>query len=795
MRHPILSIFLCASLLVTATPRVDATTVCATSVAQVNVAIAQAAGDSSGMTIQIAAGNYTLPAVGFDNASLPALHNLVIQGGYNNDCSAHSNGAATTVFTGSAGAGLRLKAIGDLRLSDISFVGLQGHSELTLLGSESDDLIVERASFRDSVSTALQLQSADGESGRISMQNVLVFGASNSSGCVVMVTGNSGKALVANNTIVDSTASMGLCLSGQMEKQAYANVAWNVSGTDFANTGSNVLSVRNLYGEISGSLDPASNGDISSDPAFVNPAAADFDLAPGSPAINSGGTFLPGGLANLDLQGSSRVKGSQVDRGALESAVSDLAVFTVSNAGDGVSEEGDPGTLRRAISDANAAGQAALIEFAIPGGCGIHQILINRTLPLVAVPMIIDGTTQPGSSENTSANAFNAQICVVIAPDPAASPPASLGLLVLSTVDTSVTVRGLGFSGFFRPLIFTSGSGHRVLGNQFGGTLSLGATQLPLQPNTNSIYITNGSSDTLIGGPDRVDRNVIAGATGFTGTGLLLNSGSSHAVEVRNNLIGIDRDGLLAAPLGQGVAASGSGHIIVDNKIGGCSTTGIRLATADHVTVQNNDIGGLLPNGVGIILSGSSLNTIGAAGADTGRGNRITNNVSGAVWIDSTSGIFNRVRDNQLTVVESPLGEDAMVLDLGEQGSDPNDPGDGDNGPNNRLNYPELTNPIHAGDTLSFTANLDVPIGDYTLDVYTADRCLSNGRAMADRKLLTLNVAKSQMGAVIVPVALPASALNPIVLGATLTDSGGNTSELSNCLDVDRIFANDFESH
>ena len=791
MRHPKLSLFLCALMLGAAAHQAEATTVCATSVAQINSAIAQAATDSTGMAIQVPAGVYTLSGTGFDNASAPAVRDLSLQGGYSDDCSTHTNGAATTLFTGTGGAGLRLQANGSLRFSDMSFMSLQGHSELTLRGTESDDLIVERVTFRNSVSIPLLVQMADGESGRISMQNVLVFGASNPGGCVAIVAGNAGSAVIANNTITASSASMGLCLRGQMEKRAYANIAWGISGTDFVNTGADALSVDNVYAESSGTLAAGSGGDLSSDPDFVDAVNGNFSLALGSPSINSGGTYLPGGLSSVDLAGSVRVYGSQVDRGALEAEVNDLALYTVTNAGDGNAEDGDPGTLRRAISDANNGAVPALIQFAIPGGCP-QDINIDHALPEIAVSMVIDGTSQPGSSVNTSASGFDAHICVVIAAS-ASVPSVSQAVLINSPVPTSVTVRGLGFSGIDSPLIFFTGSGHRVLGNQFGGSLPTGPLFVTLQPNSISVAFSGSSIDSIMGGPDRIDRNLVAGHSGFTGIGVLVGGVSNHATEVRNNLIGMDR-GMTPAALGQGIVAVNSGHVITDNRIGSCSTDAIRLATADHVIVQNNDIGGTLPNLVGIILNaGSSSNTIGAAGADTGRGNRITNNLAGAVWIDSTAGIFNRVRDNQLTVVEAPLGDDAMVLDLGEQGADPNDDGDADTGPNNRLNYPVLGSPAHAGGVTSFMASVDVPIGEYTLDVYAAGSCLSNGRAMANQKVLTTHVSKTQSGSVNVPVVLPANVLNLTFLGATLTDNGGNTSELSNCLDVDRIFANGFE--
>jgi hypothetical protein len=769
-----------------------ATTVCASSLAEINSAIASAASDDTGMTIHVVAGDYTLDAAGFDNASAPARHSLSLEGGYDADCIAHTSGSSTTTFTADFPAGLRLSAFGNLVLRDLTFSGLQLESALSLRGNESDDLIVERVTFRDTISVPLLLQMDATESGRISLQNNLFFGSSNPGGCVVTLSGSKGRALIANNTIADSTADMGLCLQGQMEKRSYANVVWGITGTDIVNTGSPLLSVRNIYGELTGTLQISSVGNISVDPLFTAAGSGDFSLAAGSPAINSGGTFLPGGLATLDSFGATRVTGSQVDRGALESANSDLFVFAVSNTGDGPGVSGDPGTLRRAISDANATGMPSLIKFQIPGGCGIQQIVIDRALPLIDVPMVIDGSTQPGSTVNTSDAAFDAQICVVIAAS-AAVPSVDQALFVLSQNETAVTVRGLGFSGFFAPLIFATGSGHRVIGNQFGGALPNGAGVLDLLPNTRSIWF-NGGSDSIVGGPDRADRNLVSGDDGFTSIGIDLGGIADHDIEVRNNLVGMDRGGLMAAPLGRGILAVNGGHIITGNRVGAANVAGIDLSTADHVVVQDNDIGGALPNAVGIVVeAGSNNNTIGAAADYTGRGNRVTNNFSGAIWITSNAGFFNRVRDNQLLVVEAPLGNDAMVLDLGAQGANPNDFGDGDSGPNNQLNYPVLGGLVVAANTVSLSAAIDVPVGSYVLDLYDADRCLSNGRAMARRKVKTASFSIFQPGITTLPLVLGIEAGIPTRLGATLTDSGGNTSELSNCIDVDGIFAADFE--
>ena len=54
-----------------------------------------------------------------------------------------------------------------------------------------------------------------------------------------------------------------------------------------------------------------------------------------------------------------------------------------------------PGSLRQAISDANANAGLDTIAFAIPGG-GVHTIQPLTALPVVTDPVVIDGRTEPG---------------------------------------------------------------------------------------------------------------------------------------------------------------------------------------------------------------------------------------------------------------------------------------------------------------------------------------------------------------------------------------------------------------
>ena len=81
---------------------------------------------------------------------------------------------------------------------------------------------------------------------------------------------------------------------------------------------------------------------------------------------------------------------------ALSAAVSaEAATFTVTtNADSGA------GSLRQAITDANANPGADTINFNIPGA-GVHTIVLTTWLPNTTDPVTVDGYTQPGSSPNT----------------------------------------------------------------------------------------------------------------------------------------------------------------------------------------------------------------------------------------------------------------------------------------------------------------------------------------------------------------------------------------------------------
>src|SRR5262249_22917581 len=67
----------------------------------------------------------------------------------------------------------------------------------------------------------------------------------------------------------------------------------------------------------------------------------------------------------------------------------DFTVTTVADSG--------PGSLRDLILDLNGDHRGGTIIFAIPGP-GPYRIALTSPLPAITVPVVIDGTTQPGFS-------------------------------------------------------------------------------------------------------------------------------------------------------------------------------------------------------------------------------------------------------------------------------------------------------------------------------------------------------------------------------------------------------------
>jgi trimeric autotransporter adhesin len=474
------------------------------------------------------------------------------------------------------------------------------------------------------------------------------------------------------------------------------------------------------------------------------------------------------------------------------------------------------GSLRQAILNANASPTLAkTINFNIRAANNTPicpaVIALSSNLPALAAPIVIDGYSQPGATVNTSALAFNANLCVLLKP---ASGSLGAGLIVpaAAAASTSLNLRGIGMGAFSQPVMLLGGSGHVLAGNQFGGTAN--AVTLPGAA-LNAIAIgVNAGGRLIVGGANVSDRNVISGAL-FDGINIQTTvQSSTDQCQIVNNLIGLAPNGINLVANNVGVNVGGSGCAIVRNRIVGNTGANIWLNGADSTgnVVQQNIIGVTVTDtgapsfaaSVGVLVTGSN-NVIGA-GESGGiiNSNTIRYMVGGGVVIKD-SATSNSVNAN--AIYDNGATGNGMDIDLlptgGTAGNTPNDVGDVDSGPNQLQNFPVPTGLLYTATgsvnrPASLSATLDSKPGSYRIDAYFASSINSGGRGHAQLHLGRSSVTVSSTPAnfsmaILVPDQSPNG-----VLSFTATDSLGNTSEVGTAISIvaavqDAMFRDGFE--
>ena len=236
------------------------------------------------------------------------------------------------------------------------------------------------------------------------------------------------------------------------------------------------------------------------------------------------------------------------------------------------------------------------------------------------------------------------------------------------------------------------------------------------------------------------DENAIALTSGAsTIRGLVINSAGDNAIEIDvnadnsvivGNYLGTDVSGTQArgnatlAVFGAlAVKADGvviGGTTAADrNVISGNVYYGIEIySSASGSSIRGNYIGtradgsGTLGNGLsGIYLQGGAFNnTIGGTAAN--EGNLIAGNGGDGVWVDATAGAGNAILGNAI------YSNTGLAIDLGANGVTANDTNDGDSGANDLLNFPVVTKVVQNGANLDVTLVLDVPAGNYRIELY-----------------------------------------------------------------------------
>ena len=325
---------------------VDSTTALADALS----ALSSSTGNTDADEIRVQAGTYIAPAGGFI-ASVTNHHNLTIRGGYlDAACTVQAADAELTVLDGNHAAGVMTINTIAIPDSDIEVSGLtfQNGSGSNASGSNAGGLkigdpnpisggriLVERNIFRNNSSAGNGFSQAVG--GLLAATDgisLIVRGnlfANNSSPNEAAASFYSNNEIdVSNNTFVGNHSTDALLqtrfaldfftVSGLMLSN---NIFWgNAAGAgefdiNLSGQFTHATLVNNDIETATGTAKSAT-GTLQVDPQFSG--NADFRLSASSPLIDAGVDTPPGGLGNLDLDGSPRIDAATVDLGAYESS-------------------------------------------------------------------------------------------------------------------------------------------------------------------------------------------------------------------------------------------------------------------------------------------------------------------------------------------------------------------------------------------------------------------------------------------------------------------------------------------
>lgn len=769
-------------------------------------ALANAAASDTDDIVRLVRGDYPLDT----NLAVFAIRgDLVLRGGHASGCPLLGRSvdpSTTQIFgAGAVFAGFTLTANDSLEIDGLSFEHMSG-VRLRSAGDQTQaakPLTVRRSRFANSI-MGLEVESTHHD---VRIENNVIldalgFDGNDTDGMAVVHDAAVSEPIsvdVLFNTLLGN--SRGILVRGGGPFASTPRVQNNIVVSSLTGTGpftlkvdaAQVAATNNIWGQVvfenGGSLS-ANLRNVAADPQL------DSALVPmaGSPALNSGTDFVAGGVPTTDNDGGPRTIGSLPDRGALESAISDIDTIVVTS----IANNG-AGTLRQAIIDSNQTVNAELIVFDLgpAGGCP-YTISPSTQLPTVTSPLTIDGFTQPGSTPNSRFDRYDAEHCVILSGDVAN------GLRLQPSTNEAMTVRGLAFQRFTQAAIEVDGPGRAVIhGNSFGVTTN---ALLPATFAGDAISIT-GTVGSFVGGTDAGAINLIGNAVG---AGLRLSGCSICAV--RNNRMGVRVDGYSDLGNGIGMQVVDGDGAITGNVIGHSATQGLRIeGVAASYTVSGNFIGQSrvvspdtldfrpAPNGTnGIRLVAGSDHRVSS--------NRIAHNgtdglvVLGAVNSANLRG--NNISDN------GQLG-----IDLSPDGVDPQDSDLVDGGGNGGQNYPVLLDASGSNSVGTVTGELSSSTGNFNIEAYASDDCDDSGHGEGGRRIgwvdvsITATTGDGSPTNDTVPFSIyvnsavgPDLGLHGRFITATATRLGtlgsGATSEFSACIDYlpgPELFRDGFE--
>ncbi len=333
--------------------------------------------------------------------------------------------------------------------------------------------------------------------------------------------------------------------------------------------------------------------------------------------------------------------------------------------GDGVCAvdalDGGGCTLRAAIQEANASTDKDTITFSVA------TVAPTSTLPAITEPVIIDGGTASATAISGSAESGNQ--------DPALTIEGGNSTIENLTVDNFANIG----------ILLTGGVGHNIVTGCRIGTDPSGGNAAPNGDfGQNSAGIEIADANSVIGGPQAADRNIISGNDA---PGIVIATGGDGTL-VEGNTIGLDASGTSSLPNDIGVlvtyfgSASSSaaknvvvggpdpddGNLISGNAVLPGSTSTLTYLGLDidaaGTTVSNNVIGlnaegDPVGNGIGAWVSNAANVVVGEPGA----GNVISGNKHDGLRLDGAADTGDVIQANDI-------------------GTDPDsDPGLGNGGP------------------------------------------------------------------------------------------------------------------
>src|SRR5215472_12887811 len=467
------------------------------------------------------------------------------------------------------------------------------------------------------------------------------------------------------------------------------------------------------------------------------------------------------------------------------SVTTSAATFQVTTAADnGDNLNPTPGSLRKAIVDANSNPGPDSITFNIPGS-GVHTIAPISPLPAITDPLTIDGYTQPGANANTLAVGSDAVLQIELSGASAKSPAG------LSISAGNSTIRGLVINRFNFYGIYLQTNGGNVIAGNYIGTDTTGTTSFPAPNNGSGIFI-NGPNNT-IGGLLPGDRNLLSGnGNANGGTGVYISTINAKGNKVIGNYIGTNASG-------NGVIYNFNNGVVLtscsNNIIGGTTPAernlltgnqyGITVGNASSNQIMGNYIGTRadgtagIGNGTGVNLNDASKNnTVG--GTTPGSGNVIA-------W-NGTEGVFVSSDSNNEAILGNSIHDNTYYpgIDLysGSLGVTPNDDntGDADTGANNLQNFPVLTSVVSSGGTTTISGTLDSAFAtQFRVEFFSNQACDPSGFGEGENYLGFTNVTTDGSGKASFSFNVPTANVSGGFFTATATDPNGNTSEFSAC--------------